>query len=187
VKVKVYGRLSFPDIWRARMQGEEGEPKFAANFIIDPKHPCVAVVEAAIKSAATDKWGAKATSMLAKLETEGRVCLHKSPRTNSSGEVYDGYEDHYWLGANSKVKPKTRDADGKTDLTEADGKLYSGCQAVGVIDIFAHFHPKGGNRVLSQLKGVQFAGHGEAFGGGAPASDDDFDEIEIPEDAAELV
>jgi len=186
VKVKVYGRLSFPDLWRARMQGEEGEPKFAANFIIDPKHPCVAEVEAAIKAAATEKWKDKAKAMLDKLEKEGRLCLHKSARTNTSGEVYDGYEDHYWIGANSKVKPKTKDAN-KADLTEADGKLYSGCRVVGIIDIFAHFHPKGGNRVLAQLKGVQFAGDDEAFGGGAPASDDDFDEIEIPEDAAELV
>lgn len=186
MKVKVYGRLSFPDIWRARMQGEEGEPKFAANVIIDPKHPCVAQLEAAIKAAAAEKWGEKAKSMLAKLEGEGRVCLHKSARTNASGEVYDGYEDHYWLGATSKVKPKTKDAD-KSDLTEADGKLYSGCQTVLVVDVFGHFHPKGGNRVLAQLKGVQFAGHGEAFGGGAPASDDDFDEIEIPEEAADLV
>lgn len=186
MKVKVYGRLSFPDIWHARVQGDEGEPKFAADFLIDPKHPCVAVVEAAIKTAATEKWGDKAPQMLEKFEKEGRLCLKKTPKTNLSGDVYDGYEDCYWIKATSKVKPKTKNAD-KSDLTESDGKLYSGCKVVGIIDVFAHFHAKGGNRVLAGLKGVQFAGDDESFAGGAPASDDDFDEIEIPEDAAELV
>lgn len=184
MKVKLIKvRLSFPDIWRARMQGEEGEPKFAANFIIEPNSPNVKLLDAAIEAAAKDKWEAKAASMLTKLRSEGRVCLHKDSRTNASGEVYDGYEDMFWVGANSKVKPLTLDSN-KEPLTEQDGKLYSGCFVNAVIDVFAHFHPKGGNRVLAQLKGVQFVGHGDAFGGGAPASADEFDEVEETADLA---
>lgn len=178
MKVMVYGRLSFPDLWRARMQGEEGEPKFAANVIIEPDHPCVAKLDAAIKAAAAEKWADKAKGMLTKLEAEGRLCLHKTARTNASGEVYEGYEDHYWVGANSKVKPLTIDAN-KEPLAEQDGKLYSGCYVNAQIDVFAHYHQKGGNRVLAQIKGVQFVKHGDAFGGGAPARPDDFDEVEV--------
>jgi hypothetical protein len=71
----------------------------------------------------------------------------------------------------------------KSPLTEQDGKIYSGCFVTAVIDVFGHYHKKGGNRVLAQLKGVQYAGPGEAFGGGAPASADDFDEVDVDAEA----
>jgi hypothetical protein len=187
VKIKVYGRLSFPDIWTARVQGDEGEPKFACDIIILPNHPCIAVAERAIDTAGKEKWKEKWEKMQSDLDSKGRLCLHKTPKTNMSGDVYDGYEDMYWVRATSKVRPKIRDADGKTDVREVDGKMYSGCRVVGILDVFGHFHAKGGNRVLAQLKGLQYAGEGDSFGGGAPASDSDFEPVEIPEDAAELV
>jgi hypothetical protein len=44
-----------------------------------------------------------------------------------------------------------------------------------------------GKRVIASLKGVQFVKNGDAFSGGAPASADEFDVVEAPEEADDLV
>lgn len=188
IKVMLFGRLSFPNLWTPRAVGDEPDAvkKYDSNLILEPAHPCVALLEAAIKRAAAEKWQSKAGAMLTRLEQEGRVCLHKQPRITQAGEVYEGYEDRYWLGATSKVRP-TAIGPQRQPLTEADGLLYSGCYVNMAVDIYAHSHPRGGNRVLAQLRGVQFVKHGDAFGGGRPAAADEFDELAVDEVAEDLV
>lgn len=172
-------RLSFPDLWAPRkVPGSEGDPKFGANFILPPHHPSVKELDAAIEAVATEKWQAKTKTMLPMLANQGRLCLHKLPRVSAAGEVYDGYEGMYWIAANSTVRP-TVVGPLREPLTEADGRPYSGCYVNASIEVYAHSHPTGGNRVLAQLRGVQFVRDGDAFGGGRPASPDEFEELSV--------
>jgi hypothetical protein len=167
-------RLSFNDLWTARVQGDEGEPKFAANVIIPPNHPAVAQLDAAIAEAAKEKWKEKTVAMMPMLIAQERLCLHKTTRRKAAtGEPYVGYENMYWLSATSKTRPKVRNRDGVSEVGPQDGVIYSGCYVNLIIDVFANFHPKGGNRVLAGLLGVMFVEDGEPFGGGV-ASDSDF-------------
>lgn len=181
-------RIAFAqDIWNARqMEDGEGAPKFNFEAIVSTNHPQLAAFEAEQDRAGKEKFGDKWPTLKPKLEKENRLVLRKSPRTNKDGEVYDGYEDNYWIRASSKVRPLIAHAN-KSILTEADGVIYSGCYVNAVIETFGHHHAKGGNRVLAEIKVIQFAGHGDAFGGGVRGSLDDIDEVEVGEEATDLV
>ena len=64
----------------------------------------------------------------------------------------------------------------KSPLTEADGKIYSGCFVNVSFDIWAQTY-NGVPRINAQLRGVQFAKDGDAFSGGQAASADEFDDV----------
>ena len=60
--------------------------------------------------------------------------------------------------------------------------LLSGYYVDAILDIWAQENSYG-KRINAQLKGVQFRRKGDVFsGGGAPAEDDDFDEISVEGD-----
>lgn len=177
-------RISFADdIFNAHAAEEGGEMKFNFEGIMPPNHPDLPVLEKAIDTAGTEFFKDKWKTLKPKLEAENRLVLRKQPRTNQIGEVYDGYDGMYWVRGSNKRRPLILNAN-KTPLTEQDGVIYSGCYVNVVLEVFGHHHAKGGNRVLAEIKGVQFCGPGDAFGGGAPASPDEFDEVEPVEELA---
>lgn len=185
MKVKLNDvRLAFPDLFQARANEEGKQPKFGANFTMEPGSANAKALDAAVIAVAKEKWGAKAAPILEKLRAEGRVCYHTAPKTNGNGEVYDGFADKHWVSASNKVRPTILDRD-KSPLTQADGKPYSGCYVNVVLDVWAQDN-NFGKRINAELQGVQFLRDGDAFGGGAAASADDFDEIDAPETADDL-
>lgn len=180
-------RLSFNDIWTARVQSSDpsdGEAKFASTVIIEPVNPDAKLLEKAIEAAAAEKWPGNWKTLLPRLYNEGRVCFSKTEKTSQKGEVYAGFEGMYSLKATSKTRPTVFGAD-RAPLTQADGKIYSGCYVNLSIDLFGHSHPKGGLRVLAGLRGLQFVKHGDAFTGGRPADADEFEELAV-NDAEDL-
>ncbi len=84
------------------------------------------------------------------------------------------------LNASNKARPLVLDRD-KTPLTAADGKPYSGSYMNVSLEIWAQDN-NFGKRINATLKGVQFVGDGDSFGGGAPASPDDFEDLAVGED-----
>ncbi|WP_370386295.1 ssDNA-binding protein [Snodgrassella alvi] len=52
-------RLSFPNLFQASSVNGS-EPRFAANFLIEPDSENAKAVNTAVAQAAKDKWGAKA-------------------------------------------------------------------------------------------------------------------------------
>lgn len=167
-------RMAFPAIFKAEAIGD-GEPAFGARFIVPQNHPAVKLLDAAIVETARDKWGTKADQILAKLRKDGAICFVKEEYQNSDGEVYAGFENAYHLQTRSQVKPLVIDRD-KTPLTERDGRPYSGCYVVAMVEVWAQENSFG-RGVRAQLKGVQFYKDGEAFAGGTPASEGDFDDL----------
>jgi hypothetical protein len=172
-------RLAFADaIFQAKAGGDgEGKPAFSCTFILPPNHPDLPKLKAAMTAAANAKWGEKAGETLKRLIAGDKVCL----RNGDSKSDYDGFAGNFYVSARSNVRPLVIDGD-RTPLTESDGKPYSGCFVNGKIAVWAQDN-KFGKRINAQLQGVQFFRDGDAFGGGRPASVDEFETVSDGESA----
>jgi len=169
-------RLAFPNLFKAVAIGSDAnaEPRFSAAFVIEPGSENAKALAAAVNAVSSEKWKDKAPGILKELRGKGRVGYQEAA-LSKDGEVYDGFEGMFSLNAGNKARPTVLDKD-KTPLVEADGKPYAGCYVNVVVDCWAQDN-SWGKRVNFTLSGVQFHSDGDAFGGGRPASPDDFDEV----------
>lgn len=172
-------RLSFPDLFEPRAFKAGDEPKYKATLLIAKDDPQVEVIEKAILATATEKWGAKAASVIKGI----RGNPNKFNFQDGDTKDYDGYAGNMALSASSKSRPLVIDRD-KTPLGAADGRPYAGCYVNASLELFGY--DNSGNGISATLKGVQFVRDGDAFGGGAPASPDDFDDLGVDEEADSL-
>lgn len=165
---------------------EEGQtPKYGADFIIGKDTKIVIVNEDKSRTSSTmrqvmltvanEAWKGKGEDVLADLEASKKCFRNGDRRVNKSGEIYDGYEGNTYVTAKSTVRPTVLGRR-KEPITEADGKIYSGCYVNAIISIYANTVPKK-KGVFAGLEGVQFVADGEAFGGGGPAKEDDFADL----------
>lgn len=177
-------RLAFPNLFEAKSVGGEGEPRFSAAFPIEPGSANCKALQEAVQAVAKEKWGVKAGAILGELKGKGRVAFQEVA-LSKNGEVYAGFEDMYSLNASSPQRPLVIDQQ-KNPMVAADGKPYAGCYVNVNVELWAQDN-SWGKRVNAKLRGVQFVRDGDAFGGGAPASTDEFDEIAEGADAASLL
>ena len=169
-------RLSFPRLWKAEaFAGDDGKPAFSAAFLIPEADPQIKAIETVIANVANEKWGAKAAGILKALEVGGKTCF----RSGDTKPDTEGYEGHYFVAARAYTRPLILDRD-KSILTEADGRPYGGAYVNASIEIYAQDNTWG-KRINASLRGVQFVRDGEAFAGGAPASPDEFEEVDSDE------
>lgn len=196
-------RLAFAQIWEPKAFQAGQTEKFNANFLFSPTDIFVGklfnngknkegkdnlptiikgtakTIEAAIKLVADDKWKDKASVVLASIKgNPNKFCF----RNGDTKSEYDGYAGNLFLGASSKQRPKIIDRDGKTPLTQADGRPYSGCYVSPILDIWAYDN-QFGKGISCTLLGMQFVRDGDAFSGGSAASDDDFEDLSGGADA----
>jgi len=174
-------RGAFLTLFEAKTVNGEGEPAYSGAFLIDPKTPggqkLIDTINAKIEEVAKAKWGAKADGVLAAMRKANKTCLQDGDLKAD----YDGFAGMMFVSTRSKVRPLVIDRD-KTPLTAADGRIYSGCQVLPQIELWAQDNSYG-KRVNAQLKGVQFIKDGDAFGGGGtPASADDFGDLGVDND-----
>lgn len=167
-------RIAFPALFEAKSIND-GDPRFGANFIIEPNSANAKAVSAAMVEVAEVKWKTKAKTTLDELKKKGKVCFVEDEKKNGSGETYAGFEDMYHISANNAARPTILDRD-KTPLVQSDGRPYGGCFVNATVDIWAQDN-KFGKRINATLTGVQFHSDGDAFGGGAPASPDQFPDL----------
>lgn len=182
MKIKLQNvRLAFPVLFEAKTVNGEGKPAFSATFLIDPADPQVKTVSAAIDEVARGKWGEKAGATLRQMRAQDKVCLHDGALKSN----YDGFDGVLYVSARSITRPLVIDRD-KSPLTERDGRPYAGCYVNASIELWAQDNNYG-KRVNASLRGVQFLRDGDAFAGGAPASEDEFDDLAEGADADNLV
>lgn len=172
-------RGAFLSLFEAKTVGGEGDPRYSGAFVVEPGSANAKALAAALVSVAKEKWAAKADGVLKDLKSKGRVCYREEP-LSKDGEVYEGFEGMHSLNASNKARPLVLDRD-KTPLTAADGKPYSGSYMNVSLEIWAQDN-NFGKRINATLKGVQFVRDGDSFGGGAPASPDDFEDLAVGED-----
>lgn len=173
-------RLSFPHLFTPQAGTDGGEPKYNATFIIEPGSANAKALAKAVDAVAKEKWADKATATLTALRKTDKVCYREDEKVNQSGDVYSGFEGMCWVSASDKTRPTVIDRD-KSPLTSADGRPYGGCYVNVILDVWPQDNGYG-KRVNASLKGVQFVKNGDAFSGGAPASADEFDVVDAPED-----
>lgn len=164
-------RLAFPQLFEAKTVNGEGKPAFSATFLLDPTHPGIKEINAAIEAVAKEKWGAKAEGILKAARAADKVALHNGDLKAN----YAGFEGNFYVSARNATRPLVINAD-KSPLTEQDGKPYAGCYVNASIDVWAQDNNYG-KRVNASLGGVQFFKDGDAFVGGGAADESDFDDI----------
>lgn len=197
MKVKIRNaRLSFPDLYEATQYQGQGPFNFGATFLganddgaqvsLDEGktwQPFKAGMDKALDQVARDAWGAKAPAHLQAIKGNSQKCCFVDGNT----KAYDGYADKWALSAKreqSKGRPLVIDQN-KQPLVAADGKPYAGCYVNATVEVWAQDNSFG-KGLRATLVGVQFARDGDAFGGGAAPSPDDFDEITDGVDAGAL-
>jgi hypothetical protein len=178
-------RLSFPALWEpaAPMDGQPGEPTYQATLILDPVDNAegIKLLNAAILAAAKDKWPNNHEAVLAACKANGKSLLRDgNGKLDKQGQPSAGFAGKLFLNARNKIQPTIVGPD-RAPLSKASGKPYGGCFINVILDIWAQDNSFG-KRVNASLTGVQFKADGPAFGGGRPASADDFD-AEVAEDA----
>lgn len=168
-------RLAFTDaLFEAKQFQGQGPFNYRTNFIYAPDSKTKKDIDAAIQQVASDKWGKKAEAMLPGILANPQKCCVLDGNTKD----YDGYAGNFVVTATrpkDKGRPVTVNRD-KTPITAEDGKLYSGAYVNASIEIWAQDNEYG-KAIRAQLLGVQFLKDGDAFGGGSPASADDFDDL----------
>jgi hypothetical protein len=194
IKLKVTNtRVGFAHgLFKARAMEEGQQAKYGADFILTPEskvfkqNPDKSWTETTLKAAqlevANEAWKGKGAEMIEDLEASKKSYRNGNKRKNKDGEIYEGYEDAWYVTAKSATKPKLFDrrpknADGTENLvTEESGIIYSGCYVNVTFDLYANTQAK--NRgIFAGLTGAQFVKDGDSFGGGGTAKADDFDDL----------
>jgi hypothetical protein len=171
-------RLAFPALFEARTVNGEGEPAFSACFLMEPDHPAVATLNAAFEQLGKDKWGAKWPTVKKEIVAKDRTCLHDG----DTKSTYGWFEGQLYVSARTKVRPLVIDRD-KSPLVASDGKPYAGCYVNASIELWCQDNNYG-KRINASLRGVQFFRDGDAFAGGSPASEEEFEDLSMAEDDA---
>ena len=175
-------RLAFAQhLFTAGTVGGEGKPAFSVTAILPPNHPGIAELEAAEEQVAKEKWGAKAAAQLKSIRSAGKSVV----KDGDLKANYDGFEGNKYVSMRSEKRPNVYDNKG-SQVTEADGIVYSGCYAHVMLEVWAQDN-QFGKRINAQITGVRFSRDGDSFGGGAPpAAPDDFADLGAEEENAML-
>ena len=173
-------RLSFPDLFVAKQfQGKPDSPfLYKATFLVKPGSGNDKLVWDEINRIATNKWGAKAESVLAGIKGQKKEFCY----LDGSVKEYAGFEGMWSLSSNrgqDQGPPAVIDRD-KSPLFARDGKPYGGCYVNAKVSIWAQDN-QWGKAMRCTLEAVQFAGDGDAFGGSGPASAEGFEEVVVEE------
>lgn len=167
-------RGSFLKLWTPEAPTPGAKPKYSGVFIFEKGSENEKKIKDEIQRVANDKWGEKAAATLKQLTASQKLCL----RDGDTKAEYDGFEGNMYISASNDKRPGVFDRD-RTPLTEQDGRPYPGCYLNVRVEVWAQDNQYG-RRINAQILGVQFSKDGTPFGGGgAPATADDFPELEV--------
>lgn len=169
-------RLAFPHLNEVSQKTN----KYGAAFIFNKDSDNAKVLEETVLRVAKDKFGARAEKVVAAMKRTDKFPV----KDGNNKADYAGYANNLYCNANSNVQPTLVMPDRRPmSEKEVAEYLYAGAVVNVVIGVFAYDSSKGGaDGVGIGLQGVQFVTHGERFGGGAKAKDDDFPELELAEE-----
>ncbi len=180
-------RLSFPDIFEpVSVQGSD--ERYGASFLLDPENKVhakvIKAIEDKVEQLIKENWKKRPPKLTVEFYGEGDEKL-----SDETGEPYQGYEGMTWVSAlaNKKKQPRlvVRRNGVNEDVKEEDQLLYGGCYVTASIELWAQDNDHG-KAIRSQLRGIQFKSHGDAFSQAAPVSDDEFDDEDAEDDLDDL-
>lgn len=171
---------------------DNGIFRWSATGLIPYNSPLVKEVETKMRAVAEAKWGKKGAAvyeaaMLDKMTT----CMLDGKRKPE----YDGYEGHWALTAHRPQKsgrPLVIDTDtqpiydGKGQFMEGKaGRIYAGSFVNMKVGFWCQDNAKG-KAIRAELLTVQSLYRGDAFGGGAKPTADEFESVEDGTDDEDL-
>lgn len=168
-------RLSFPKLFEAEPFEAGGKPRYSAAFLVPKGSDLEKKIEQAIKAEAQAKWGKTWEKTLASVRGASNKCSWQDGDLSK----YESDEGHWRLSAirqESDGRPAVLDRD-KTPLTAADGRIYAGCFVNAIVEVWAQSGQYTGIRC--SLLGVQFVKDGDAFGGAARVTSDEFEDLGV--------
>ena len=174
---------------------EEGQqPKYGADFILQDDSVVYEIkadkskVKTTMKDAqlavANEGWPGRGAAVLEDLEASKKSYRNGNRRVNKSGEVYEGFEDRWYVTAKSSTRPGVYDRD-RSPVSKDDGVIYSGCYVTVIFDLYPNKDAKK-KGIFAGLTGVQFLRDGDSFGGGGVAKADEFEDLSSGSDAGDL-
>lgn len=186
---------SFPSLSKPRPpknnkgkdDAEDAVGKYEITLLLDPNDPkhkaTLREVNADIKRAIDEYFEGKKLPMKPLTEVFGDGNNYVSQET---GEVVEGYAGRWYIKARALPKTPPRVLRGKEDIprAEADEVIYAGCKVNATINIWIQDNDHG-RAVRFNLRGVQYAGQGIAFGA-TPAAIEEFDDFDPVDDAEEF-
>jgi hypothetical protein len=182
---RIQARLAFPNIFNmSTVQGSEGsKPSYSCTLLVEPGSDSDKRIQAALKEVAQAKWGEQWQTVFKTLKSQDRIAYRDgNTKLDRDGNVQQGFADMKAMSCRSYQKLMIIDRDGTTVLNEEDGRPYGGCYVSASIDIWAQQSSQWGRRLNCKILGLQFVKDGDAFAAGAPATIDDFDQLDDPDD-----
>ncbi len=157
--------------------------RWSATALVPYNSPLVKKVEAKMLAAAEVKWGKKGKAIYdACILDKMTTCMLDGKRKPE----YDGYEGHWALTAHRPQKsgrPLVIDTDtqpiydGKGEFMEGKaGRIYSGCFINLKVGFWCQDNDNG-KAIRAELLTVQSLFRGDAFGGGAQPTADEFEAV----------
>jgi len=164
-------RLSFPTLLVPKPPADGADPKYSADFILEPDAPEWAEVMGMIQQMAAEKWGDAAGGILNMINQDSRQrCYgqgHEKVKKSGAeiGQVYEGYEGKLYIGGSSATQPQLIGTDAQPlPPTANKNEMFNGGNYVGgILNIWLQDN-KFGKAVRAGLTAVQFLEKGESFG-----------------------
>lgn len=170
-------RFSFPHVFKARRDEDSGRETYGIMILIPKKDKAtIAKINAAIEHVKNDPkskevWGSKFLSSM-------KTPLRDGDEERDT-EEHEEYKGHYFINANTTMKPQVVDEDRDEILDPSE--IYSGCYGRISMNMYA-FKQKGGVGIAAGLNNVQKLADGEPLSGRSTAEDDFGPESEEEED-----
>jgi hypothetical protein len=171
-------RFSYANVWEPKAIEEGGKPKFSVSLLI-PKSDkkTIAKINAAIEAA---KQIGKSSKFEGKIPSNLKLPLRDGDEERSDDEVYAG---HYFINATAFTRPGIVDSN-RDPITDKE-EFYSGCYGIASVNFFP-FKVSGNKGVACGLNNLMKTADGEPLGG-RQSAEDDFADVEIPEEADDLL
>lgn len=170
------GRVSYPNLNTPRQFNGEGKHRYSIDIVIDSEEAYNQIAKLGKAAVIAAVGAAKGEKMYAELVAKNKVPYGSGALKAGSA----GYEGNFFITAHTETPPTLLDnvagEDGKPAvLARPQSRIYSGCQANVV---FSFYLQQKWGRLCASFSGVQFSADGEAFGGSAAASRDEFEAVE---------
>lgn len=167
------GRASYVHVFQPQKDEKSGKSTYSITLLF-PKNADISVLKAAYQAAIAERWPGKKPGGIRSPFRDGDEVDDEGTRKRGpeyAGMTYVTFRTDASLGR----KPGVVDA-GLNEVTQSDGKLYSG--AYVKVSFSAYAYERDGNRGVSfGLNNVQVIKDGERFDGRVDATED-FDAVE---------
>lgn len=165
-------------------QGSSDNRSFTGKFQIEKGSANDKAIQAAIKAVADEAFKKQAPNVLKRIEGNNM----KYPYPDGETSKYETDHDFMILTAKrreDKGQPMIQDKDGCRLKDKNSTALKAGDYVYLSVEFYATSEPN--EAIRCELRGVRFKREGASIGGGVSVTEDEFADLIVPDEAADLV